>query len=124
MFNNALLKYLTAPQLALIQKKKIGIGGAGGLGSNIATILVRNSDHDFNNHVNNVHYVEWGMEAVDAAWRGDRTVEFLDIAFKAEARAGETIHSEVQILDDHHLLHRMQRVTDRETVAWMRTTWR
>lgn len=88
------------------------------------TILVRNSDHDFNNHVNNVHYVEWGLEAVDPAWCGERAIDFMDIAFKAEARAGETIHCEIQILDDHHLLHRMQRVADRETVALMRTTWR
>ena len=41
IFETALLRYLTAQQLAVIQKKKIGIGGAGGLGSNVATILTR-----------------------------------------------------------------------------------
>lgn len=40
-FEEGLLKYLTNEQLKTIQQKKIGIGGAGGLGSNIAMILVR-----------------------------------------------------------------------------------
>ena len=41
IFEQGLLKYLKPEQLALIQSKKIGIGGAGGLGSNCAMILVR-----------------------------------------------------------------------------------
>lgn len=40
-FESALLRYLKPEQLAAIQKQKIGIGGAGGLGSNVAVILVR-----------------------------------------------------------------------------------
>ncbi len=40
-FEQGLLKYLKPEQLALIQSKKIGIGGAGGLGSNCAMMLVR-----------------------------------------------------------------------------------
>ena len=41
IFEQGLLKYLTPEQLALIQSKKVGIGGAGGLGSNCAMLLVR-----------------------------------------------------------------------------------
>lgn len=41
IFIEGLLRYLTPEQLALIQSKKIGMGGAGGLGSNCAMILVR-----------------------------------------------------------------------------------
>ena len=40
-FENGLLRYLNKTQLETIQSKKIGIGGAGGLGSNVAMILVR-----------------------------------------------------------------------------------
>lgn len=40
-FEQGLLRYLTADQLATIQSKRVGIGGAGGLGSNTAMILVR-----------------------------------------------------------------------------------
>ena len=41
IFEQGLLRYLKPEQLALIQSKKVGIGGAGGLGSNCAMILVR-----------------------------------------------------------------------------------
>jgi sulfur carrier protein ThiS adenylyltransferase len=41
IFEQGLLKYLKDEQLALIQSKRIGIGGAGGLGSNCAMVLVR-----------------------------------------------------------------------------------
>jgi len=41
ILEQGLLKYLKPEQLALIQTKKIGIGGAGGLGSNCAMMLVR-----------------------------------------------------------------------------------
>src|SRR5580704_18543975 len=41
LFEQGLLKYLKPEQLTLIQSKKIGIGGAGGLGSNCAMMLVR-----------------------------------------------------------------------------------
>lgn len=40
-FETGLLRYLKPEQLALIQSKRIGIGGAGGLGSNCAMMLVR-----------------------------------------------------------------------------------
>lgn len=40
-FHQGLLRYLTAEQLQTIQSVRVGIGGAGGLGSNCAMILVR-----------------------------------------------------------------------------------
>lgn len=40
-FEEGLLKYLSEDQLERIQSTKVGIGGAGGLGSNIAFILIR-----------------------------------------------------------------------------------
>ncbi len=47
VFENNLLKYLSKPQLKKIQRIKIGLGGAGGLGSNIAIILVRSGFKHF-----------------------------------------------------------------------------
>jgi len=41
IFEQGLLRYLKPEQLALIQSIKVGIGGAGGLGSNCAMMLVR-----------------------------------------------------------------------------------
>jgi sulfur carrier protein ThiS adenylyltransferase len=47
LFENGLLKYLKPEQLDKIQSYKIGIAGAGGLGSNIAIILVRSGFCNF-----------------------------------------------------------------------------
>jgi len=41
IFEQGLFKYLKPEELSRIQSKKIGIGGAGGLGSNCAMMLVR-----------------------------------------------------------------------------------
>ncbi len=46
-FEQGLLRYLTKDQLATIQSKLIGIGGAGGLGSNTAMILARSGFKHF-----------------------------------------------------------------------------
>lgn len=46
-FEEALLKYLAADDLAKIQAVKIGIAGAGGLGSNAAQMLVRTGFKNF-----------------------------------------------------------------------------
>ncbi len=46
-FEKGLLKYLSTEQLNKIQTAKIGIAGAGGLGSNIAHALVRTGFIDF-----------------------------------------------------------------------------
>ena len=41
LFENGLAQYLSSEQLAKIRSTKIGIGGAGGLGSNVALLLCR-----------------------------------------------------------------------------------
>jgi len=46
-FEQGLLRYLSDKQLSKIQSFKIGIGGAGGLGSNVAMILVRSGFKNF-----------------------------------------------------------------------------
>ena len=46
-FEQGLLKYLKTEQLQKIQSVKIGIGGAGGLGSNVAMMLVRTGFKNF-----------------------------------------------------------------------------
>ena len=61
-----------------------------------ADVLTRHSDLDFNDHVNNVHYVEWMLEAgvqgrVPPATPA--TAE-LDIVFRQAAKAGESLVSE------------------------------
>lgn len=61
-----------------------------------ADVLTRLSDLDFNDHVNNVHYVEWMLEA-DAQERvppASSSPAELDIVFRQAAKAGEPLASE------------------------------
>lgn len=53
---------------------------------------VRFDDIDVNNHVNNAVYPLWISESVDTAFRDTHTVAELEIAFKKEAFAGETVN--------------------------------
>ena len=47
LFEEGLLTYLSKDQLSILQGTKVGIGGAGGLGSNVAMILVRSGFKEF-----------------------------------------------------------------------------
>lgn len=47
IFEQGLLKYYSPEQLAIIQSQRIGLGGAGGLGSNLAVILTRSGFRQF-----------------------------------------------------------------------------
>ena len=47
IFEEGLSRYLSTDQLTTIQSKRIAIGGAGGLGSNVAMILVRSGFKNF-----------------------------------------------------------------------------
>ena len=89
-----------------------------------ATLTVRHSDHDFNNHVNNAHYVEWALECLPDEWRGARRVCELDISYRASARWGDTVISEAVRECDNVLLHRIRRASDNASLATARTVWR
>ena len=86
-------------------------------------ILVRRSDHDFNEHVNNVHYVEWALESVPEEYRR-RSVSRLDIVFRQEAKAGDELESCSEIAADGILRHAITRVSDGALLATAETGWR
>ncbi len=81
-------------------------------------ILVRKSDLDFNDHVNNVHYVEWMLEAMPGS---DRPVE-MDIIFHKAAKAGDSLVSEV-FSDGARTCHRIRRPSDDAVLATAIMTW-
>ncbi|HPB10022.1 MAG TPA: thioesterase [Kiritimatiellia bacterium] len=90
-----------------------------------AAITVRQSDHDFNNHVNNAHYVAWALECLPDVWREARRVREIDIAFRAAARWGDTVTAEAarDTGDSGALLHRIRRDADGTLLAQVRTVW-
>ena len=58
-----------------------------------ADVLTRHSDLDFNDHVNNVHYVEWMLEG-DGGRGATALPGEIDIVFRQAAKAGEALVSE------------------------------
>jgi acyl-ACP thioesterase len=89
-----------------------------------ATLTVRRSDHDFNSHVNNAHYVEWALECLPADWLAARRVCELDISYRASAKWGDQVISEAVRERGDELLHRMRRASDHAVLATARTLWR
>jgi len=52
---------------------------------------VRLSDIDINNHVNNVHYIEWVTESSPYALDQNKRLASVEILFKAEAKYKDTV---------------------------------
>lgn len=58
---------------------------------------IRYSDIDSNNHVNNVKYIEWAIEAVPIEVVKYYRIKRIKVTFEKESRYGETISSSVAI---------------------------
>jgi len=87
---------------------------------------VRLSDLDPNMHVNNVKYVEWGLETIPTRfWRRSRLAD-IEISFKAESLYGDEVLSvsdRVEVGESDIFRHSVRRVADEAELARMRTTW-
>ncbi len=82
-----------------------------------ADVLTRSSDLDFNDHVNNVHYVEWMLEGGGHDHRAGVTLPGeLDIVFRQAAKAGEALVSEFFAAEDK-TLHAIRRPSDNVILA-------
>ena len=73
----------------------------------------RQSDLDMNEHVNNVKYVEWALEALPDQY----VIKEIDIEFQAECHAGDTITSAFTDHTQDNYLHLLQNEADKQTVA-------
>ncbi len=81
-----------------------------------ARVLVRRADHDFNDHVNNVHYVEWAFEALPEAFRSRQVAE-LDVVFRQAAHAGDELESRLEVVDDSRVRCAIVRPADGALLA-------
>ena len=81
-------------------------------------IRVRNSDLDFNDHVNNVHYAEWMLEPL--AERGGPLE--MDIVFRSAAKAGDLLISE-SFCENNHSFHLISRPSDNTILASAAMVW-
>lgn len=82
-------------------------------------IRVRRSDLDFNDHVNNVHYVEWMLESLPE--RGGPAE--IDVVFRSAAKAGDVLLSEC-LCEADRSLHQIRRVSDGAVLATAAMVWR
>jgi acyl-ACP thioesterase len=88
---------------------------------------VRRSDLDLNQHVNNVRYVEWALEAAPDELTATHRPHRLDVQFRAESLYGDTICSACGSDPEEEapaLLHRVSREGDDRVLALARTGWR
>ena len=89
-----------------------------------ADVLTRHSDLDFNDHVNNVHYVEWMLESetckvesVKCSGCGATALPMeMDIVFRQAAKAGESLVSEFCVAEDK-TIHAIRRQSDGAILA-------
>jgi acyl-ACP thioesterase len=87
-----------------------------------AEILTRSSDLDFNDHVNNVHYVEWMLEAGTPGPAAHGGPAGLDIVFRQAAKAGERLLSE-RCGAGGATLHAIRRPGDAAPLATAAMAW-
>ncbi len=83
---------------------------------------VRFSDLDLNQHVNNVRYVEWALEAAPESVLLHQQPTDIDIQFRAETTFGQAVVTQLQ-QENGRFLHRVQRAGDDRVVAEATTQW-
>ena len=84
-----------------------------------AVFPVRRSDLDRVGHANNVRFVEWVLEALPS----DDGLAEVDVLYRSEAVAGDTVVSEAGPLAEGVRAHRLSRESDGRILALARTAW-
>ncbi|MEE4176808.1 MAG: acyl-ACP thioesterase domain-containing protein [Bacteroides sp.] len=84
--------------------------------------FVRQADIDINQHVNNVRYLDWALEALPPEMKMDHQIENIGIVFKKETTYGQMINSQVELREEDGVLNSVHRILDdrgREACALM-----
>jgi acyl-ACP thioesterase len=89
----------------------------------VTEFRVRRSDLDINDHVNNLHYVEWLAESVpEDLWRSGN-VRSMDIEYKRAVGYGATVRVESVLVAENIYDHRMAVDGVAGDVLRARTIW-
>lgn len=84
---------------------------------------VRPSDVDMNRHANHVQYILWALDSVPETVREGFRPEVIEVIYRAEALAGDTILAQTGTGGEGTILHRLVRGEDGRELARLRTTW-
>lgn len=88
------------------------------------TFRVRWGDMDVNRHVNNVRYIEWGLEALPHEFLEMNELESFEIQFKAECAHEDMVTSVAGEIDSGIYAHGIKKDPDGEILALMETRWK
>ncbi len=80
-------------------------------------------DLDFNEHTNNVQYIRWVLQTLDAAHLRNKQLQQLEILFKAECLLHDTVQSSAQESTQNTFLHHLQLADTGKTLALAKTIW-
>ncbi|MCK5201493.1 MAG: hypothetical protein KAR21_24235, partial [Spirochaetales bacterium] len=83
---------------------------------------VRYSDLDLNNHVNNIKYIEWGMEGVDPDYRKKHIPYSLEINFLSEAKYGDEVNLSMKQISSGDFLHSI--LIDDTEICRVKSGWK
>jgi len=87
-------------------------------------IEVRRGDLDGLGHVNNIYYLDWGLEAVPEEWLLSHELAGFDVVFRRETRLGDAVVSRARLGHDDRLLHELVAATPTdEVLATLETRW-
>lgn len=79
-------------------------------------------DLDFNDHLNNIHYVKWLLDAIPGTYLQQHELQGLDIFYKSECALDELVSSEVNQPGELSWQHRL--VKDGQEVTLAESRWR
>lgn len=80
-------------------------------------------DLDFNQHLNNVFYLQWILETVPDNLLLNGQLASMDIIYKLESKWKEELICETQMVNEGHLLHRLVRKSDGKQLSLAETKW-
>lgn len=78
---------------------------------------------DFNQHLNQTHYVAWALDLVPSEVLAASWLHSLEIEFRAEARPGDRVASVWEGRGEGEFLHRLEHADDGRELARLRSRW-
>jgi len=79
-------------------------------------------DLDFNNHLSNVTYLKWMLEAIPSDFLLKNQIKNLDILYRAECHLDEIVTSAIEQIDKSTIIHRLSSTSGKELML-AKTEW-